>query len=158
MRGALLVLPVLATLAACGSSGGTAAPSAPSATVPAAAARPGPFTVRVDHCGKLNAHQQSLIGVPEKSGAVLTVTSHAASPERAQVTVDFMRGSQVQAENVTGPDAPYLAAGQSVKVAVANVDDGGDPGSPSDACKAVSYQAYRQGSSVPAGTWNLPQG
>lgn len=159
MRRTALALPVLAALAACSSSSAPASAPPSRSAVPSAtaAAKPGPFTVRMDHCGRLNAHQQSLLGVPEKSGAVLTVTSHTASPERPQVTVDFMDGSQVQAENITGPDAPYLAAGQSAKVAVANVDDGGSPGSPSDTCRAVSYQAYAQGSGAPVGSWNLPR-
>ncbi len=122
------------TLAACGGTAGTSAPAThPPASSQAPAA--GPFTVTLTYCGKLSTAQQTQFSTNGTAGAVVTAVNHGTAPYRVQVQAEFIAGTTVAGDNVTGYSA-LIGPGQSQQL---EADQYPPPANPSDTCKLIGY-------------------
>jgi hypothetical protein len=133
-----LIAIVAATLVLAGCS----AAGAPGSTPPPAAssAQAVKFRIQETHCGPFTAAQQKALGTLATSGFVATVTNTGTQAGEIQISVNFVDGSRVDANNVS-PFSPPLAPGQSVVVRVDNVTGAGQDGDPADTCDPVgSYE------------------
>jgi hypothetical protein len=145
-------LVLLALLAAgCGAS----SPPAPHATAfhPAPAPAPaGPFTITVDHCGRLTHAQQVRFTTNAKAGLILTAADRSGGARAIPFTVqaDFLHGSELMGQNTTGV-SPAITQGQTEKLEIDSPPGWG----PGDTCKIVAYTVFQPGSVTPAGTYQV---
>jgi len=99
---------------------------------------PGPFTITPLHCGAYTAAERDKFGTTAKGGLVFKYTNVSNSVTgSANLEVDFLQGSTVVGDNVTG-SAPQVSPGQSAEGNVDALDQGGD-GVAFSTCELLDY-------------------
>lgn len=110
-RPVLVAILVGVALAGCASAHTTSnpAPAGPAAAPTAAAGHlpPGPFTIRVLHCGKFTGAERNTLGTTAKGGLVYRYTNNSNTLTGApNLSVNFTAGSTVVGNNVTANANP----------------------------------------------------